>query len=163
MPPLAKLNVALDDSSLVVTSMISSPAKTAGDDVGRGEFARYEHIVLEAKARDFIESIALEHADQVAGMNGEAINAPRVGEGMNLYRISLIVAELLDEQRHGSRRRALQRQLYFDLIGPGGLPIHLQLLASRVLQHDGINATHAVRLKMYRVLASDNQPGFIAC
>src|ERR1022692_2981320 len=72
-------------------------------------------------------------------------------------RLRLADAELRDHQRHSARLGFLQRQLHLNFIGLYRLPLNLQFLTGRILQHDAVNTPDALGAKMDSILAPNDQ------
>ena len=91
-------------------------------------------------------------------MNGESLEAPRLGIRAQLERMRFARAELRDEQQSTAPGSACcSGRLICDLIRFDRRPFHAQLLAGWILHHDAIDAGDAAGLQMNRVRAPDDE------
>ncbi len=117
----------------------------------------HERDVLHYESCDLIQPAAAQNALRLPGIDGETAQARCLREGAQRHLLGRTAAVLRNQECDRARLRALQRQLYFDLVGLHGLPVGFQLLAIRILKHDALDATDTARLQMNGIFPTHDQ------
>ncbi len=95
----------------------------------RIDLPRREGNIVHGQRRYIFECASLQHALGVASVQRKAVHMSCLGIGAQWDRLRRHRTVLLHLQLQRSRVRLPERQLHFDLIGTGCLPIGFQLFA----------------------------------
>ena len=93
-----------------------------------------ERDSIEGQAGDLGSSRvpAGQDAHRVPGMKDKSAQVRGFAESVQCHLLRIGATELRHQQRHGPRRRILQRQFDFDRVGLERFPVDLEFLAGRI-------------------------------